>query len=859
MKHTDACPSREDLQKLLDDDKSLLNAETLSIHIQSCSDCQNIMEQLTSNDALPLNCAEIPPTRKSSPALLEIQRRLKGSESPFTPHETDSTITDQTDRIDKPTFPDESPQNETLSQMRISKYNIIQELGAGSSGIVYQAFDTELSRPVAIKMLRRQVFANDDQVNRLRREARSVASLSHPNILSLYEIGQRENENPFLVFEFVDGKSLGQILQDEKILKPRRAAELIRSVATGLDSAHGSGMIHRDIKPTNIIIQRDSNQPKIVDFGLAIDHEYESKLTKQGMIAGTPTYMSPEQVQPDNHLDHRTDIYSLGIVLYECLTGEVPFRGVVKTTLNRIASEIPVDPVKLNSSVPKDLATITLKAISKDPNKRYQSAVAMAEDLERWLENKPIQARPVSKFEHGFQWCRRNPLSAALVFLVVLLGLTLVIGSLATASKMASANREVKKSNAQLEKKSAAVARQRDALLESMQNLIYRINDSMENDVVDLDKTQKELLRIAINGLKTVSREANDSLSQQSAAAAHYRLANVLYRLEELRDANKHLKVARQINAEILASQSNDTNAQILGTRILWLQASLDYESDPSETSIEKFELARNKTRQWIKQQQIDKGLLLDAILSLDQLADIRSSQNQWNKAKKCYQEMISYADKILENKRGDLWASIVTHQSTWALKISAWENLADLAWTEKHRLEAAKYDLLVDYHSVLMEMFESMVAEIEVEHLADPDKAKTHFKKLFPTKIHDEMDSDQRLELAQNTTYLREYYLANGDLNQALKFGRQCVKMMKSLQSDSDLTSNYLMEMINDSGRVAVMLSKLGKQDEATRELASLRQFVERMSKKIEHDAAEIERWLARLDYIQTIVQPNK
>jgi eukaryotic-like serine/threonine-protein kinase len=298
-------------------------------------------------------------------------------------------------------------------------YEIISELGRGGFGVVYKARQAGLGRLVALKVL----LAPDGPEDRVRfhREAASQAALHHPNIVEIHDYDTTPSGQPYVVMELVEGGSLASRLAD-KPLTSDGAATLVRTLALAVECAHRRDIIHRDLKPANILLDT-GGAPKIADFGLVKRIECGPELTATGAILGTPSYMAPEQARPDtNPLGPAADIWALGAVFYECLTGRPPFLAAnVTDTLLQLVECEPVPPCQLQPKTPRDLETICLKCLRKEPTKRYASAADLAEDLARFQTGEPIRARPVSVWERGRKWVRRKPAQAVVIALLLLL------------------------------------------------------------------------------------------------------------------------------------------------------------------------------------------------------------------------------------------------------------------------------------------------------------------------------------------------------------------------------------------------------------------------------------------------------
>lgn len=305
-------------------------------------------------------------------------------------------------------------------------YELLEEIARGGMGIVYKARQKSLDRTVAVKLLLFGRYASDEFVHRFRIEASSAASLQHPNIVAIHEVGVHQDQHYFAM-DFVNGPNLAQFVRNEPIC-PLRAARYAKTIADAIEFAHRRRIIHRDLKPSNVLI--DSNdQLHVTDFGLARNLSEDSDLTLTGQVLGSPNYMPPEQASGQRHQTGPTaDVYSIGAIVYHMLTGRPPFEGdTLSETIQRVLHQDPISPRLLNSKVPEDLETLCLKCLEKDPARRYPTAQALADELDRFIRDQPIQARPVTALERGWRWCRRNPAFAASVGTIV--GLLLVVAS----------------------------------------------------------------------------------------------------------------------------------------------------------------------------------------------------------------------------------------------------------------------------------------------------------------------------------------------------------------------------------------------------------------------------------------------
>jgi WD40 repeat protein/tRNA A-37 threonylcarbamoyl transferase component Bud32 len=297
-------------------------------------------------------------------------------------------------------------------------YEVLDEVSRGGMGVVYRARQIKLNRTVALKMILSGQLASAAEVQRFRIEAENGSSLDHPHIVPIYEVGEHRGQ-PYFSMKLIDGDSLARQLP-RFTTDHRAAARLLAQVARAVEHAHQRGILHRDLKPGNVLLDREG-QPHVTDFGLSKRVSETTGLTESGSILGTASYMSPEMAAGQSrHLTTAADVYSLGAILYELLTGRPPFQGeTFLATLRLVQDREPERPRRLNPQMSRELESVCLKCLEKDPHRRYGSAATLAEDLERWLDGKVLSVRPVSRAERGWRWCRRNPYLAAVSGLAV--------------------------------------------------------------------------------------------------------------------------------------------------------------------------------------------------------------------------------------------------------------------------------------------------------------------------------------------------------------------------------------------------------------------------------------------------------
>ncbi len=421
-------------------------------------------------------------------------------------------------------------------------YEVLEVLGHGGMGVVYRARNLRLKRIVALKMILGGSHARPDQVARFRVEAEAVARLQHPHIVQIFEVGDHEGR-PYLALEYLAGGSLAKALSGTpQPQPPGEAARLVETLARAVHAAHLQGVIHRDLKPSNVLLAADGT-PKIVDFGLAKQLDSDSGQTDSGQVMGTPSYMSPEQAGGRVHdIGTATDVYALGAVLYELLTGRPPFNGTcVPETLEQVRTQEPVPPGRLRAKTPRDLETICLKCLHKAPARRYPSAGALADDLGRFLEGRPITARRIGPHERGWRWCKRRPaLASSLVALVVA-----ILGGLAGMSWLWSvARQERDKAKADFH-----------LALQAVDVNLTKVSQSRLLHEPGMQPLRQELLGASLKFFREfLRRSGGDPTRRAELARAHLRVGEVTRQIGSKAEALEHYEAARELYGKLVAA-----------------------------------------------------------------------------------------------------------------------------------------------------------------------------------------------------------------------------------------------------------------------------------------------------------------
>ncbi|MCS5629552.1 MAG: serine/threonine protein kinase [Pirellulaceae bacterium] len=435
---------------------------------------------------------------------------------------------------------------------RFGDYELLNEIARGGMGVVYKARQIALNREVAIKMILSGQFANDDEMDRFYAEAEAAASLNHPNIVTIYEIGEVDGRH-FFSMEYVPGDSLADLVR-ERPLAPRRAASYISDICEAVQLAHDNGILHRDIKPANVLVNK-KDIPLVTDFGLAKQVHEKSGMTMEGSVLGTPSYMPPEQARGNlDEVNTRSDIYAIGATLYHLLTGNPPFAAAsVYETIRQVLNKEPAEPQERNPDIPQDLATICMKCLQKSPDKRYQTALELQEELQRFLQGKPILARPISNVERLSRWCLRNRLiatsSATAIIGVLAMLVTMTVAYFVTNDALLDARKSFERSKQTVD----------DFFVVVTQNELLQTPNTREVREVMLDK--------ALQYYESLRRQREGNLSEERTFRADS--ADLEFKIGQIAEAqdNTNSAVAHYDNAantvQTLLQQSDDGKEQL--------------------------------------------------------------------------------------------------------------------------------------------------------------------------------------------------------------------------------------------------------------------------------------------------------
>ena len=583
-----------------------------------------------------------------------------------------------------------------------SRYRLESLVARGGMAEVWEGYDRLLDRAVAVKMPLVHLREQPEFLQRFQREAVAAAQLQHPNIVQIYEIGDQDGR-PYFSLEFVDGGSLAGQLNGVP-QTPHHAAELVETLALAMEAAHRLGLIHRDLKPANILMTQ-TGIPKITDFGLAKRLNEDSGQTGSGVVMGTPSYMAPEQAKGQiNLLGPAADIYSLGAILYETLTGRPPFRGAtVLETLEQVLQDEPVPPSRLQPKVPRDLETICLKCLNKEPPKRYTSAQEMADDLRRFLNNEPIHARPITTLERGMKWVRRRPTLAALyaVVLLILLAVPAVIVAFSqvqaahehqraeeqaqqaeterglkdkavAAEQLAKDNETKAKDNEQLAKKNEQLAKENETkakdseakakdnflkadenlklALDAVNQMLTEVGQEQLANLPGMEEVRRDLLdQAAVFYQNLAQKKTLDPKLTLKGAEAYLRVGDIQKTLGDNARAEAAYKSAAEVLTQLQGPLAADRDFQTVQGTYYNNQGNLYQDTGRPQQAEEAYDQALKVRKQLAKDVPQEPRYQEQLAATFNNVGNLWRDRDP-KKAIEAYQQAIDLQDKLVKN-----------------------------------------------------------------------------------------------------------------------------------------------------------------------------------------------------------------
>lgn len=637
------CPTDAQLEGFLDDTLTQDSAAQIASHIDSCQKCQARLDDIITLAATDgFDIQSVHPTvdldSAGQTAIANLIQRLRSAASPsLEPFDVGSAS--------RPFMARAIHENEL--PVSLDHYRLVEKIGEGATGELYKAIDERLNREVAIKVLKPELAAIPNARARFEREARACAALRHDHIIAVHHVEAGvPSQCPYLVMDFVNGGSLAERIEPGLSSDVRSTVEWLRQAAEALQAAHDSGIVHRDIKPSNLLIDETSGRLLVVDFGLAQLADSEESLTAEDAIAGTPAYMSPEQITHPDEVGGLCDVYSLGVVLYETLTGERPFRGTVRMVLNQVQHEEPVPPRRLNDRIPRDLETICLKAMSKEQRLRYKSAAAFADDLRRWLVGRTVLARPVGTIGKLWRWTRRNPRMAGVSAIVagVLVAGAVDWGRYQRDSTVGQVRREWQEDVSHRDELISQNAARANLAEERWLQSIRLVALTVTRDQNEADRTTPLIPDEARELLQTLTE---DLLRQERTSSAiivgAQTLGDLWSQLEDEDLAYRSYKIAAEGTLDLLEDSADNSDATRILIRSHCRLGEIDLETGRLESADQAFQIALRAAEDFERRSEEQQSkavppVATSIILRLlgetaEQQADLTSARRYYSKA----------------------------------------------------------------------------------------------------------------------------------------------------------------------------------------------------------------------------------
>jgi serine/threonine-protein kinase len=729
--------------------------------------------------------------------------------------------------------PDDGPQ--------IAGYTILGVLGRGGMGLVYRAHHLALDRTVALKVILGGEHAGGEQRARFLTEAQAAAHLLHPNVIQIYEIGQTEGL-PYFSLEYVDGGSLEQRVNRQP-QNPQWSAALVETIARAMDAAHRRSIIHRDLKPSNVLLTQEG-VPKITDFGLAKRLETDSGQTRTGSIMGTPTYMAPEQAWGRNtEVGPRSDIYSIGAILYTLLTGRPPFQGTSPLeTLEQVRTQEPVSPSRLQPKLHRDLETICLKCLQKEPPKRYETAEALADDLRRFLNGDTILARPVSAPERLWRLARRNKrvafLTASVLFLLVAVAViattyAAILSGKNEALRVASEKEQAahaKSTRLQLEAEASVkqAFQQNRSALEAWRTL-GRLTIEDLKAIPAAQHLRQRFLDEVLQGLRNTAdgmeplyqvyrRVENAQMADFAMAGVHKMLGDELLDLGQMKDAREHYRRMDAIAEQAAASAPGnlDLEYQLANSRSVLGDFNLMVIGD-AKAALSNLEDALKLRRHRLEVEPDNDDAKLRVANALGQLAMCHQRMGEVGAAKALFQEELEVRESLSEQAKGAFetrreLSGLYDQLGRLSLELG---NVPDgrknyeRAYNIRKALAAEKPGHLPNLRDLSRSL--NSLGELCLVVQNDPASARTYYEKALDAfrKIHAvEPTTTHKADISFGCYFLATALLRLGEKDKAQALYRECLDIRRTLAKGPEAKVSQI--------NLAIALARCGEHAEA-------------------------------------------
>lgn len=572
-------------------------------------------------------------------------------------------------------------------------YRFERVLGRGGMGIVYLATQLDIDRPVALKMVLAGSHASERTLKLFYAEARAVGQFQHENIVRIYDMGVHQGL-PYFSLEFIDGPSLSDQIAEQP-LDQFEAVRMMIPLARALDYAHRKGVIHRDLKPSNILLTSDG-VPKLADFGLAKQLQTENDYSRTGDVVGTPSFMAPEQARGDRDVGPAADIYGLGAILYSVLTGRPPFQASKPTeTLVQVVHNEPVTPKRLQPGVDRDLETICLKCLQKDPVSRYHTAQELADDMQRYLDGMPIQARPVSPWERFIRWRKRNPkiaglgLTAACLAMILAIGGPLVAGVIYRQKQQVVEAKDLAEDHAvtaiearkaaefnarRAERNADAAAVQEKNAIDALKSLVHEVQREMTGKPA-LQPLRMSLLNVARDGLKRMEQAGADYQAQNVIAAGlHRRMGDLNLELGLVNAAQQSYEACLDALLNLQRTDQLPNPHHNLSTAYDNL-AEAARRSGRLDEARSFLEQCLEQRRAWLEQLPDDQGVAQNVAATLGRIGMLAIAQGDLTAARKYLTESA--------DRRKEYWQLNPNHEHAQTEWIGARRAIARLEFQE--------------------------------------------------------------------------------------------------------------------------------------------------------------------------------